>query len=167
MKRVKRVKGLALLVSLVVILIFLTGCHICIDFVCPPYQETAHPQILGTIYFCDLLEYMRGWAPWAMEREPTLLYSDLVSKADIQWVLNKVGWNHSYSTLINLIHNQPGYENIPFGYVKYYWGQYSNVVVVMENGKIKAFIVASGKLIQPVGGLIELIRDYNIIEIVI
>lgn len=160
-------KKLLIVLITVFLTLFLTGCYVC--FVCPPYQETAHPQILETIFWRDLLGYAREeWAPDADYRLMKSKDYDLVSKSDIEWVLNKVGWNHSYSTLINLIHNQPGYQDVPFGYiVRYYWGQYSNVVVVMENGKIKAFIVAGGKLIEPVGGLIELIKDYNITEIVI
>lgn len=169
MKRVKRVKGLALLVSLVVILIFLTGCRICIDIVCPP--AVVHPQILSTIHRSELLSYAREWAPLADYRWMKSEWYELCSKADIEWILNKIGWGIEPFVLINLVHSQPGYENIPFGYVRYYWGQYSNVVVAIQDGRIKAFIVtASGKLIEPVGavdGLMELIKDYNITEIVI
>ena len=159
----KMKKILLVLVILITATFFLGGCYICIDCVCPSPQET-HPQILETIYYCDLLqEYIRGWTPCAAPRELTLSYFDLVSKDDIQWGLDKIGaWGccMSYSEIIYELRQLKGYEKVPIGYVEYSNGTILNVVVCKEEGKIRAFLLVNGKFK-------ELISDPLIAKIVI
>ena len=143
-------KILLVLVILITATLFLTSCYVCIDCICPPIQETVHPQVLDTIPLCDLLEkYVRGWTPEAMPREMTLLLYDLVSKADIEWALDKIGaWGCCIDPidLVELFHELEGYKLVPFGYVEYPNNVIVNVVVCKEEGKIKAFLLIDGEL---------------------
>ena len=157
-------KILLVLVILITATLFLGGCYICIDCICPPIQETVHPQVLETIPLCDLLEkYVRGWTPEAIPREMTLLFYDLVSKADIEWALDKIGaWGCCVDPiyLVKLFHELKGYELVPFGYVEYPNNLIVNVVVCKVGQEIKAFLVMDRELQ-------ELIRDPLIKKIVL
>jgi hypothetical protein len=136
----------------------LGGC--CCPPTCP--QEEVHPQILGTIAFCDLLEKAREWTPLAEYRWMMSESYELTSKADIEWALDKIGpWGccMSPSEVIDKFHQLEGYENVPLGYVKYLNGIIVNVVVIKE-AEVKAFLLIDGELK-------ELISDAAITEIVI
>jgi len=157
-------KKILLVLIVLVATIFLTGCYICIDSICPPYQET-HPNVSAQIDFYTLLQLARGWTPWAEYRWMKSNYYDLVSKDDMEWVIKKIqqeyGLYYDCFTIINLVHNtQPGYEKVPFGFVKYWDGTYRNVVVVLVNGEVRAYVLINGNLYR-------LIEDYTIVEIVI
>jgi len=139
-----------LILVILVAATFLTGCYVCIDCICPPIQETVQPQVLETIPLCDLLEkYVRGWTPEAMLREMTLLLYALVSKADIEDALNRIGaWGCCVDPvyLVKLFHELEGYELVPFGYVVYPNNVIVNVVVCKVGQEIKAFLLKNEAL---------------------
>jgi hypothetical protein len=155
----KNVKNAVLTVVIVLLLVgLLGGC--CCPPTCP--QEEVHPQILGTIAFCDLLEKAREWTPLAEYRWMMSESYELTSKSDIEWALDQVGaWGCCIEPfdLIDLFHQVKGYENVPFGYVKYQDGTIRNVAVY-KSGEIKAVLLIDGELK-------DLISDPLITEIVI
>ncbi|MDP2967313.1 MAG: hypothetical protein Q8N87_02800 [bacterium] len=154
-------KNAVLTVVIVLLLMGLLGGCCCPT--CP--QEEVHPQILGTIAFCDLLEKAREWAPLAEYRWMMSESYELTSKADIEWALGQIGpWGCCIGILdlIDLFHGQSGYENVPFGYVKYSDGTMRNVAVYKDivTGQIRALLLVDGEFQ-------ELISDSYITEIVI
>lgn len=154
-------KILLVLIVLITATLFLTGCNICCP-TCPSQQEEIHPEITGGIEFCDLLEKARKWAPLADYRWMKSEWYDLTSRDDIEWALDKIGpWGCCINSfeLIDLFHQLEGYENVPFGYVKYSDGTIRNVAVY-KSGEIKAVLLIDGKLE-------DLISDPLIVEIVI
>jgi|GEM_PF-6112820 len=140
-------KKILLILIVLVATTFLTGCYICIDSICPPYQET-HPGNVEEISHHSLLDWIRPFIPMALRWLMANSY-DLVSRADIEWALNQIGpWGccMSYNEITDAIHSLNGYRDVPIGYVEYSNGTRVNIVICKEEGEKKAFLLINGEM---------------------
>ena len=139
-------------IILLIFAIFLTALTGCICCVCPPQEEEiTHPLILLIMYFCELLEKARIWAPMANYRWMMSEFYELCSKSDIEWALSQIGaLEHymSYDEVTDQIHGLPGYGEVPCGYVELQDGTIRNIVVCVEEGEVRAYLFIDRKLEQ-------------------
>jgi len=159
-------KILLVLIILVAVSLFLTGCYIYICPTCP--QEEWTPEITGQRTYCQILDIdgkeriddMRGIAPCADYRYPAKNWYQFISVFDTEKIISKIWWTGG--DIITEFLSQPGCSNLPFGYVEYFYGAQDYITAIMNYGDVVEFYKVSAN-----GNLIKIYPSCFIVKIVL